>query len=165
MDRLVTRGTTSPPALQVSVSCLHCHSIFVAQKYFRGPRGRFRVSSRALALHLRSNRCEGPCLAYYLQRKLSTNDFASSLVTVEQQAPLIPSSSPLSSSLQPVGSAGYDASPADDFSFQCEDDESVAQDSSDSKSSMSFRPPLPSSLFDETSIHPSKAFPPAPRMI
>ena len=89
------------------VSCLRCQQIFSGKKYNKGPKGRFRVSSMGLSLHLRSNACEGSCLQQYTQSYLSTEDFASSIVVAEQHAPVTQSSIP-PSLIHPKTSAGKD---------------------------------------------------------
>ena len=95
MASSATTGTASPES-SVTVACLYCHRIFSARKIYKGPKGRFRVSSGGLSLHLRTNCCEGLCRQHYKQRGHSTTDYCSSIVVVESPAPVIQPSIPSS---------------------------------------------------------------------
>ena len=78
--------------LNVKVCCQNCNMIFDNKKHFQGRRGCFKVISRGLTLHFLANNCDRPCLRYYMQQRLTTHKFTSSLSiydvqTVDRQQP------------------------------------------------------------------------------
>ena len=79
-------AAANPTLLNVKVCCQKCDMIFDGRKQPQGRRGRFKVNSRGLKLHFRTNTCDGPCRRYYTQQGLSTDDFTTSLCLYDVQA-------------------------------------------------------------------------------